>query len=78
MMLIMRNPMDFIDFNLSEFSAFNFKDILEELLLRVHIVSIVLTPQNLEWFEDVVNVCGQNSRTLRNLLNRKQLIVILE
>ena len=78
MMLIMRNPMDFINFNLSEFSAFNFKDILEELLLRVHIVSIVLTPQNLEWFEDVVNVCGQNSRTLRNLLNRKQLIVILE
>ena len=78
MMLIMRNPMDFIDFNLSEFSAFNFKDILEELLLRVHIVSIVLTPQNLEWFKDVVNVCGQNSRTLRNLLNRKQLIVILE
>ena len=44
MMLVMRHPMDFIDFNLTEVPAFDLEDVLDELLLGVEIVSIVMAP----------------------------------
>ena len=40
--------MDFIDFNLTEVPAFDLEDVLNERLLGVEVVSIVMTPQNLE------------------------------
>ena len=42
MMLVMRYPMDFIDFDLTEVPAFDLEDILDELFFGVEIVSIVM------------------------------------
>ena len=42
MMLVMGHPMDFIDFNLSEVSAFDLQDVLDERFLGVEVVSIVM------------------------------------
>lgn len=47
-MLVMGFPVNFIDFNLAEVSAFNFEDLAEEFFFGVHVVPIVLAAKNLE------------------------------
>ena len=42
MMLVVWHPVDLIDFDLSEGSAFHLEDVLQELFLSVHVVPIVL------------------------------------
>ena len=60
-MLVVGNPVNFVDFDLTEITAFHREDLFEEFLFRVHVVAIVLAAQNLERLKNVVNVCRQNS-----------------
>ena len=56
-MLVVRDPMNFIDFNLTEWSTLDLQDLFEEFFFCEHVVPIVLAAQNLERLEHVMDVC---------------------
>jgi len=62
------------DLYFTERSSFDRPDLFDVLWLCVNGVSIVLLPENLELFKDVLDVDRGNGRTMGYLLNRKLLV----